>query len=82
MFPTRHMKICLAGRRSLVDVVLDVTNSIRRRDWQPCDVLAGEGDGLFLNVRGMPGFQGAVFLDRLASILAQLLVLFVCCGPC
>jgi len=56
---TRHMKICLAGRRSLVDVVLDVTNSIRRRDWQPCDVLAGEGDGLFLNVRGMPGFQGA-----------------------
>merc|ERR1711879_1096953 len=32
---------------------------LRRREWELCDVLGDDGDRVFINVRGIPKFDGA-----------------------
>ena len=56
---TRQFTLAVERYKSLLDLALDVTNAVRRRQWDICDVLQGEGEGLMLNVRGLHGFRGA-----------------------
>lgn len=56
---TRHLSIFIGGGRSLVSVALELSARLRRREWTLCDVLGDDGDRFFINVRGIPGFEGA-----------------------
>lgn len=57
---TRHLSIWLHGDRSLAGIALDLSTRLRRREWILTDILGDDGDRLFMNVRGMPRFEGAI----------------------
>lgn len=56
---TRHLSLFVGGGRSLLASALEFSGRIRRREWELCDVLRDDGDRLFINVRGIPSFEGA-----------------------
>jgi len=56
---TRHLSAWVGGSRSLLAVALDLSTRLRRREWALSDVLGDDGDRFFINVRGIPGFDGA-----------------------
>lgn len=55
---TRHLTLLL-GKRSLLSVALDLSQRLRRRDWELSDVINDDGDYLFVNVRDIPKLEGA-----------------------
>eukprot|EP00931_Biecheleriopsis_adriatica_P043691 TRINITY_DN24967_c0_g1_i1.p1 TRINITY_DN24967_c0_g1~~TRINITY_DN24967_c0_g1_i1.p1 ORF type:complete len:1534 (-),score=299.63 TRINITY_DN24967_c0_g1_i1:38-4639(-) len=55
---TRHMSVSAKGR-SLFAIALDLSKCFRRREWQLCKLLDDDGDRLFINLRGIPAFDGA-----------------------
>jgi hypothetical protein len=55
---TRHLEMFL-GKRSLLAVALELSQRLRRREWELCDCIADDGDRLFINVRDIPKFEGA-----------------------
>jgi len=56
---TRHLSVWAAPGRPLLEVALELSGRLRRRDWQLCDILGDDGDRLLINVRGIPAFAGA-----------------------
>lgn len=55
---TRHMSVWF-GKRSLLSVALDLSQRLRRREWELNDLIGDDGDRLFINVRDIPKFEGA-----------------------
>jgi len=55
---TRHISVWVKDR-SFIDIALNLSSFIRRREWTTADVLGDDGDRLFLNVRSLPSFFGA-----------------------
>lgn len=56
---TRHLSVW-AQERSLFDIAFELSSRFRRRDWHTCQLLDDNGDRLFINLRGIPAFDGAV----------------------
>jgi len=56
---TRHLSVGIGGGRSLLAVALELSTRLRRREWALSDVLGDDGDRFFINVRSIPGFEGA-----------------------
>jgi len=54
---TRHLKLLFRGR-SLLAVALELSRRLRQREWELCDILGDDGDRVFVNVRGIPRFEG------------------------
>lgn len=55
---TRHLSVWIRSR-SLFDIALELSSRFRRRDWHMCHLLDDDGDRLFINLRGIPAFDGA-----------------------
>ena len=55
---TRHLSVSTL-QRSLFDVAFDLSSRFRRREWHTCQLLDDNGDRLFINLRGIPAFDGA-----------------------
>ncbi|CAK9096541.1 Hypothetical protein (Fragment), partial [Durusdinium trenchii] len=55
---TRHLSVWTRSR-SLFDIALELSSRFRRRDWHMCHLLDDDGDRLFINLRGIPAFDGA-----------------------
>jgi hypothetical protein len=55
---TRHLRLWIKGA-SFLDVALALSQRLRRREWELFDVLGDDGDRLFINLRGIPRFEGA-----------------------
>merc|ERR1712166_222438 len=55
---TRHLTLWL-GKRSLLAIALDLSQRLRRREWELNDPIGDDGDRLFVNVRDIPKFDGA-----------------------
>jgi len=56
---TRHLCLWVGGGRSLAAAAMDLSTRLRRREWEFCDILGDDGDRFFVNVRGIPRFEGA-----------------------
>merc|ERR1719272_2495550 len=50
---TRHLTVQFRDR-SLVAIALELSQRLRRREWDFFDVLGDDGDRIFINVRGIP----------------------------
>jgi hypothetical protein len=55
---TRHLTLWL-GKRSFLAVALDLSQRLRRREWELSDAIGDDGDRVFINVRDIPKFDGA-----------------------
>lgn len=53
----RHLTIWVKGQ-SLMSIAVDMSQRLRRREWRLCDVVGDDGDRLFVNLRGLPRFDG------------------------
>eukprot|EP00929_Paragymnodinium_shiwhaense_P070281 TRINITY_DN35597_c0_g1_i1.p1 TRINITY_DN35597_c0_g1~~TRINITY_DN35597_c0_g1_i1.p1 ORF type:complete len:1591 (-),score=345.61 TRINITY_DN35597_c0_g1_i1:266-5038(-) len=56
---TRHLVVGNLRSRSLFSVCLEISQRLRRRDWEFTDVIGDDGDRVFINVRAIPKFEGA-----------------------
>lgn len=57
MATTRHLELWVAGR-SLLQVALDLSQKLRRRDWGLCDVIEDDGNCVFVNLRAISRLDG------------------------
>eukprot|EP00927_Polykrikos_kofoidii_P042626 TRINITY_DN36659_c0_g1_i1.p1 TRINITY_DN36659_c0_g1~~TRINITY_DN36659_c0_g1_i1.p1 ORF type:complete len:1588 (+),score=250.17 TRINITY_DN36659_c0_g1_i1:219-4766(+) len=55
---SRHLLLRIAGR-SLLAVCLELSQRIRRREWSGYDVMDSSDDRVYINLRGIPKFDGA-----------------------
>ncbi|CAK0822870.1 unnamed protein product [Prorocentrum cordatum] len=55
----RHLSLWIGGGRSLLSLALHLSARLRQRQWGLSDLVNQDCDGVFINVRGLPGFDGA-----------------------
>merc|ERR1712070_1020046 len=58
MSTTRHLTLVL-GKRSISAVAMDLSQRLRRREWDVADSINDDGDRCFVNIRDIPKFDGA-----------------------